>query len=89
MLLQYPFWKKRGSIRSPLVAQSEAIGLLETREDIRIVFTDINMPGSMDGLRLAHAIRHRWPPVELVYIWPHASSGSGFARARSIPGQAL
>jgi CheY-like chemotaxis protein len=44
----------------------EAIALLEARKDIRIVFTDINMPGSMDGLRLAHAIRHRWPPIELV-----------------------
>jgi CheY-like chemotaxis protein len=44
----------------------EAITLLETRNDIRIVFTDINLPGSMDGLRLAHAIRHRWPPIELL-----------------------
>jgi CheY-like chemotaxis protein len=44
----------------------EAIALLEARKDIRIVFTDINMPGSMDGLRLAHAIRSRWPPIELV-----------------------
>ena len=41
----------------------EAIALLEARKDIRVVFTDINMPGSMDGLRLAHAIRHRWPPL--------------------------
>ncbi len=44
----------------------EAIRLLETRKDIRIVFTDIEMPGSMDGLRLARAIRDRWPPIELI-----------------------
>jgi two-component system, response regulator PdtaR len=44
----------------------EAIRLLEMRRDIRIVFTDIEMPGSMDGLRLAHAIRDRWPPIELI-----------------------
>jgi CheY-like chemotaxis protein len=44
----------------------EAIAILEARKDIRIVFTDINMPGSMDGLRLAHAIRRRWPPIELI-----------------------
>jgi two-component system, response regulator PdtaR len=43
----------------------EAIVLLETRLDIRIVFTDINLPG-MDGLKLAAAIRDRWPPIELV-----------------------
>jgi two-component system, response regulator PdtaR len=37
----------------------EAISILEARKDIGIVFTDINLPGSMDGLKLAHAIRHR------------------------------
>jgi CheY-like chemotaxis protein len=44
----------------------EAIELLETRKDIGVVFTDIEMPGSMDGLRLARAIRDRWPPIELI-----------------------
>jgi CheY-like chemotaxis protein len=44
----------------------EAILLLGSRSDIRAVFTDINMPGSMDGLKLAHAIRGRWPPVHLI-----------------------
>jgi CheY-like chemotaxis protein len=44
----------------------EAILLLETRADIRAVFTDINMSGSMDGLKLAHAIRRRWPPIHLI-----------------------
>lgn len=40
-----------------------AIRLLEERDDIALVFSDIDMPGSMDGPRLAHAIRERWPPV--------------------------
>ena len=44
----------------------EAISLLRAREDIRVVFTDINMPGAMDGLRLAHAVRQRWPRIGLV-----------------------
>jgi CheY-like chemotaxis protein len=44
----------------------QAIKLLETRPDIRIVITDIEMPGSMDGLKLAAAVRKRWPPVELI-----------------------
>ncbi|HEY4163142.1 MAG TPA: response regulator [Dongiaceae bacterium] len=44
----------------------EAIALLETREDIRFVFTDIQMPGSMDGLKLSWAIRDRWPPIEMI-----------------------
>jgi CheY-like chemotaxis protein len=44
----------------------EAIKILESRPDIRAVFTDINMSGSMDGWRLAHAIRGRWPPIHLI-----------------------
>jgi CheY-like chemotaxis protein len=44
----------------------DAIKILETRSDIRLVFTEVNMPGSMNGLKLAHAVRGRWPPVELL-----------------------
>ena len=44
----------------------EAIRILESRSDIRVVFTDLHMPGSMDGLKLAHAVRNRWPPIELI-----------------------
>lgn len=44
----------------------DAIGLLESHREIRAVLTGVNMPGSMDGLKLAHAIRGRWPPVHLI-----------------------
>jgi CheY-like chemotaxis protein len=44
----------------------DAIAILEVRGDIRIVFTDIEMPGSMDGLKLARYVRDRWPPIQLV-----------------------
>ena len=37
----------------------EAVILLESRADITLLFTDINMPGSMDGLKLAHTVRRR------------------------------
>jgi CheY-like chemotaxis protein len=44
----------------------QAIAILEARADIHIVFTDIQMPGSMDGLKLARFVRDRWPPIKLV-----------------------
>jgi CheY-like chemotaxis protein len=44
----------------------EAINILESRSDIRVVFTDIHMPGSIDGLKLAHAVRNRWPPIKII-----------------------
>lgn len=45
---------------------AEAVGILEGRNDIRVVFTDIRMPGDMDGLALAHLVRDRWPPTIIV-----------------------
>ena len=45
---------------------AEAISMLEAHEDIRVVFTDIQMPGGMDGVALAHYVRKRWPPTILV-----------------------
>jgi two-component system, response regulator PdtaR len=44
----------------------EAIRVLEARSDIHLVFTDVGMPGTMDGIKLAHYIRRRWPPVKLI-----------------------
>lgn len=46
----------------------EAVELLESRTDIILIFTDINMPGSMDGLKLAHAVRDRWPPIKILLV---------------------
>ena len=48
------------------VGAESAIAILEVRKDIRIVFADIHMPGSMDGLKLARTVRDRWPPIELI-----------------------
>lgn len=44
----------------------EAIAMLERHDGIRVMFTDIQIPGSMDGLKLARAVRGRWPPVQVV-----------------------
>lgn len=46
----------------------QAIALLETRPEIVAVITDINMPGSMDGLALARIVRERWPPCALIML---------------------
>ena len=49
----------------------EAVLILENRTDIRIVFTDIDMPGSMNGMLLAAAIRDRWPPIDIIITSGH------------------
>lgn len=46
----------------------EAIEVLESRDDISLLFTDIQMPGSMDGLKLAHAVHSRWPHIKIILV---------------------
>ena len=52
----------------------EAIALLTKIDEIRVLFTDVDMPGSMDGLRLAAAVRDRWPPVQIIVTSGHLRS---------------
>ena len=46
----------------------EAIAILERRVDIALIFTDVDMPGTMDGLKLAHALRRRWLPIKIIIV---------------------
>jgi CheY-like chemotaxis protein len=48
---------------------------LELHGEITLIFTDVNMPGSMDGLALAHYVHRRWPPVKIIVT-------SGYAKVR-------
>ncbi len=59
----------------------EAIRILERREDVDLVFTDVQMPGTMDGIKLSHYIRDRWPPVKLI-----VASGNAILEESSLPG---
>ena len=50
------------------VDADEAFAVLESRSDIALLLTDIQMPGSIDGLRLAHAVHKRWPPIKIILL---------------------
>jgi CheY-like chemotaxis protein len=52
---------------------AQAIAILENRQDIHLVFTDIDMPGSMDGLKLAAFVRDRWPPIQIIVASGHVT----------------
>ncbi|WP_184773073.1 response regulator [Aminobacter carboxidus] len=58
----------------------EAIRILESRSDIDLVFTDVQMPGTMDGIKLCHYIRERWPPVKLI-----VASGATILEESNLP----
>lgn len=51
----------------------EAIEILDSHPDIAVMFTDIDMPGSMDGLKLAIAVRDRWPPIKIIVTSGHSN----------------
>ena len=55
----------------------KAIEILEGRDDVRVVFTDVDMPGSMDGLKLAAFVRERWPPIKLIVTSGHVRVEAG------------
>src|ERR1700722_13195718 len=59
-----------------------AIEILECRNDIRFLFTDIDMPGSLNGLRLAALVKAKWPPIRIIIT-------SGMTTPDALPEQAV
>jgi two-component system, response regulator PdtaR len=57
-----------GFVVTEAINADHAIRILEADPDIRVVITDVDMPGGMDGIRLAHYVRDRWPPIKLIVI---------------------
>jgi two-component sensor histidine kinase/DNA-binding NarL/FixJ family response regulator len=50
------------------VNADDALAILESRSDIELLFTDIQMPGTMNGLKLAHAVHERWPSIKIILV---------------------
>jgi CheY-like chemotaxis protein len=55
-----------GYVSVEAVDADEALAILQSRSDIALLFTDVQMPGSMNGLQLAHAVHERWPPIRII-----------------------
>jgi len=47
---------------------AEAVAILESRSDVALMCTDIQMPGQMDGVGLAHAVHERWPRIRIIVV---------------------
>lgn len=78
------FVQKAGFETIDAANADDAVLILESRVDIRIIFTDVDMPGSMNGMELVAAVRSRWPPIELII-----TSGKPEPRAADIPARGL
>ena len=62
----------------------EAATLLEDRKDIRLIVTDVNLPGTMNGLRLAAVVKARRPAINIIIV-----TGYGAPKADEIPSGSL
>jgi CheY-like chemotaxis protein len=64
----------------PASSAEEAIAVLEHRDDVYLVVTDINLPGSLNGLQLAALVRDRWPAINIIAV-----TGYGAPRRDELP----
>jgi CheY-like chemotaxis protein len=62
------------------VTADQAMEVLNSRQDVRLLFTDVNMPGSMDGIQLASTVRERWPNIKII-----VASGRQIVQGASLP----
>jgi CheY-like chemotaxis protein len=62
----------------------EALALISTREDVHLIFTDIQMPGPVDGLELARRAQKSHPHIRLVF-----TSGARRVDTDNLPGDGL
>jgi two-component system, response regulator PdtaR len=58
----------------------EALAFLEAISDVRVLFTDVDMPGTIDGLALARQVHHRWPHVGII-----VASGKSAPQTHELP----
>lgn len=55
-----------GYVPVEAVDANEALLILQSRSDIALMLTDVQMPGCMNGLQLAHEVHVRWPPIKII-----------------------
>ena len=88
--MPFKMWQCRSTIFSRIRHPRNALTICDipskniSAAKIRLIFTDVNMPGSMDGLKLAHYVRGRWPPVKII-----VTSGKATLRGEELPAGAV
>ena len=63
-----------------MAKRDEALQAMKSRPDVRVLFTDVQMPGRLDGMDLAQEIDERWPKVLLLI-----TSGNSRPATADIP----
>ena len=72
--------EEAGCIALAVKTSDEALAVLQARDDVRALFTDVQVPGSMNGVRLAFLVHERWPDIRLI-----VTSGKGALQDGDLP----
>jgi two-component system, response regulator PdtaR len=69
----------------PIEAESgdDAIEVLNANSEVQLLFTDVDLPGTIDGLALAWYVRTKWPHNGIIFV-----SGRFVPKLRELPGGA-
>jgi CheY-like chemotaxis protein len=59
------------------VNSEQALELLAADSDVQLLFTDVNMPGTIDGFALAREVRDRWPHIGIMVTSAKKAPGPG------------
>src|SRR4029077_6865493 len=60
----------------PAASAEEAIAVLEHRDDVHLIVTDINLPGVLNALTLVSLVRDRWPAINIIAVTGYSAPGS-------------
>lgn len=63
----------------------QALGLLSAGSRVDVLFTDVNMPGDVDGIELARRVRARWPNTVILITSGREASGVDRSLGRFVP----
>ena len=81
--------QEAGYEATPACSAEEAIAVLEHRDDVHLVVTDINLPGDLNGLQLAALVRGRWPAINIIVVTGYSAPQSGDSIREPIPPEAV
>ena len=62
-----------------------ALAVLKARSDIAVLFTDVRMPGTLDGFALARIVSERWPRIMILITSGHFRPEEQIATGTFIP----
>ena len=62
------------------VNSDEALEFLDADSDVQLLFTDVNLPGTIDGLALARQVHGRWPHIGIIVV-----SGQSMPQSHEVP----